>query len=405
VSGPGPLDGIRVLDLTRVLSGPHCTRMLADLGAEVIKVEPPIGDLTRFAYPRINSISSYFTQQNCGKWNVSLDMKQPEALGLLQRLAAECDVVVENFRPGVTKRMGLDYETLSAGHPRLVYASISGYGQTGPWQRRRAYASVVQAESGYIEMEGQSSGIRRNNVMSHADVYTSLECLTGLLAALFQRERTGTGQWVEISMAETMLCVNDHTHWEMTGRQPEPGAIPNFGPGDYPVLELASGRRVVVAGHPAEPGTFETLVELMDRPDLLADPLLADRRTRYAHMDVVIDALGAWAATLDDEAEVEELLAAKGIAMGVVRTVQELAESEWADERGAIVAVDDRGGGTVSIPNSPWHFSDAVTGVRGRPAYRGEDNREVFGRLLGFDDGALDRLESDGVLTSRVPTG
>src|SRR3954470_17676169 len=121
VTGPGPLEGVRVLDFSRVLSGAHCTRMLADLGADVIKVEPPAGDLTRFAYPRINSISSYFTQQNCGKHNVSLDMKRPEAVQLLHQLAEQCDVLVENFRPGVMDRMGLGYGDLSARNPRLVY--------------------------------------------------------------------------------------------------------------------------------------------------------------------------------------------------------------------------------------------------------------------------------------------
>ena len=378
--------------------------MLSDLGAEVIKVEPPAGDLTRFAYPRINSISSYFTQQNCGKSNVSLDMKRPEAVELLHQLAEHCDVVVENFRPGVMDRMGLGYGDLSARNPRLVYATITGYGHTGPWQGRRAFASVVQAEAGYVELEGKSRGLYSNDVSSHADVYTALECLAGVLAALYQRERTGRGQWVEVSMAETMLCVNDGAHWNVTGREPEGGAVANFGPGDYPVLALGNGRRIVIAGNPVDSGMFDQFVAVMERPDLLTHPLLADRAERTAHLDVVLEALAAWAATFDDEAEIEVALAAQGLAMGVVRTVKEIAESDWAEARGAIVEVDDRGGGCVDIPNSPWHFTDAVTGVRGRTTYRGEDNRDVFGRLLGLDDDTLDRLEADGVLSSRVPT-
>jgi CoA:oxalate CoA-transferase len=404
VTGPGPLDGIRVLDFSRVLSGPHCTRMLADLGAEVIKVEPPAGDLTRFAYPRINSISSYFTQQNCGKVNVSLDMKRPEAVELLHRLVEHCDVVVENFRPGVMDRMGLGYDALSERNPRIVYATITGYGHTGPWQHRRAFAAVVQAEAGYVEMEGKSRGLYSNDVSSHADVYTGLECLAGVLAALFQRERTGQGQWVEVSMAETMLCVNDRAQWDITGREPEAGALPSFGPGAYPVLSLGNGRRIIVAGHPADGGMFERFCAAMERPDLLVHPLLVERAGRADHLDLIVEALEAWAATFDDERQIEDALAAQDLAMGVVRTVQEIAESEWAEERGAIVEVDDRAGGTVDIPNSPWHFSKAVSGVRGRTTYRGEDNRDLFGRLLGLDDEALDRLEADGVLSSRGPT-
>jgi CoA:oxalate CoA-transferase len=298
----------------------------------------------------------------------------------------------------------LGYRAFSERNPRLVYATITGYGHTGPWQHRRAFASVVQAEAGYVEVEGSSRGLYSNDVSSHADVYTGLECLAGVLAALYQRERTGQGQWVEVSMAETMLCVNDGAHWNMTGREPEGGAIPNFGPGDYPVLTLGNGRRIVVAGHPADGGMFDQFVAAMERPDLLTHPLLADRSKRYASLSLIVEALEAWAATFDDERQIEEVLAANGLAMGVVRTVQEIAESDWAEERGAIVEVDDRGEGTVDIPNSPWHFSKAVSGVRGRTTYRGEDNREVFGGLLGLDDETLDRLEGDGVLSSRVPT-
>jgi len=378
--------------------------MLVDMGADVIKVEPPDGDLTRFTYPRVNSISTYFTQQNCGKRNISLDLRRPEALELLVELAAHCDVVVENFRPGVMARMGLGPDALLARNPRLVYASISGYGHTGPWQQRRAYAAVVQAESGATELEGTVTGIRVNPMMSHGDVYTGLECLASILAALYQRERTGRGQWVEVSMAETMLAVNEHVQWEILARPPEPGQVPSFRPGDYPVLTLRSGRRVVVAGHPASDGTFGQYIAAMGREDLRDDPRLATTADRIEHLDVLIDALGAWAAGIDDEAAIEAAFEAQGLAMGVLRTVQQIAESDWAEERGAIVAVDDRGGGTVRVPNSPWRFADATTGVRGGPAYRGEHNRDVFGDLLGLDAAALDRLEADGVLSSRGPS-
>ncbi|HKA03741.1 MAG TPA: CaiB/BaiF CoA-transferase family protein [Acidimicrobiales bacterium] len=404
VNGPGPLDGIRVLDFSRVLSGPHAARMLVDMGADVIKVEPPDGDLTRFTYPRVNSISTYFTQQNCGKRNISLDLRRPEALELLVELAAHCDVVIENFRPGVMARMGLGPDALLARNPRLVYASISGYGHTGPWQQRRAYAAVVQAESGVTELEGRVTGIRVNPMMSHGDVYTGLECLAAVLAALYQREHTGRGQWVEVSMAETMLAVNEHAQWEILGRPPERGQVPSFRPGDYPVLTLRSGRRVVVAGHPASDGTFGQYIAAMGREDLRDDPRLATTADRVEHLDVIVDALRAWAAGIDDEAAIEAALEAQGLAMGVLRTVQEVAESEWAEARRAIVAVDDRGGGTVRVPNSPWRFAEGTTGVRGGPAYRGEHNREVFGDLLGIDGAALDRLEADGVLSSRGPS-
>jgi crotonobetainyl-CoA:carnitine CoA-transferase CaiB-like acyl-CoA transferase len=402
--GPGPLQGIRVLDLTRVLSGPHCTRMLLDLGAEVIKVEPPEGDMTRFSFPRIASIATYFTQQNVGKKNISLDMKRPEAAELLRKLADASDVVIENFRPGVAERMGLGYETLRARNPRLVYCSISGYGQTGPWVERRAFAPVVGAEAGVTWMQGMArGGAFANDPMSHGDVYTALEALAGVLAALFQRERTGRGQWVELSMAETLLSVNEHVHWEVSDADAE-GEIASFAPGDYPVLALADGTEIVIAGHPAAKGVFERYCAAMGRPDLAADPDLATVAQRLGAMPRIHRALEDWARTFHDPEAAEAVLAKNNLAMGVLRSVREIADSDWAAARGAVVAVPDRAGGSVRVPNSPWHFSDADAGVRGRPAYRGEDNRSVLGDLLGLTTGELDDLERDGVLVSRVPT-
>lgn len=401
---PGPLDGIRVLDFSRVLAGPHCSRMLVDLGAEVIKVEPPEGDLTRFALPRVGSLSTYFAQQNCGKVNISLDLRRPEAVSVLRRLAREVDVVLENFRPGVMARMGLGYETLAADNPRIVYASISGFGQEGPWADRRAYAGVVQAECGLTAAEAHAHGTApRNAAWSHGDLYTSLEALAGILAALYDRERTGQGQRVEVSMAETLLSVNEHLHWELhraAGGELGDG-VPSFAPGEHPVVETADGRQVLIAGHPAARGTFERYCRAMGRTDLLADPRLADVAGRRAHLEVLLEAVREYAAAHDVRA-VDADFAAEGLAVGVVRDAPEVAGTEWAEARGAIVAVDAGDGTTVRIPRSPWRFSARETGVRGTPAYRGEHNRDVLGRL-GIGDDELDRLEADGVLSARRP--
>jgi CoA:oxalate CoA-transferase len=401
--GPGPLDGIRVLDLSRVLAGPHCGRMLVDLGADVIKVEPPEGDLTRFTYPRVNSIATYFTQQNCGKRNISLDLRRPEAVDLLRALARHCDVVLENFRPGVMERIGLGYEALAAADPRLIYASLTGYGQTGPWTDRRAYAPVVGAESGITWMQGKArGGAFANDVMSHGDVYPALECLAAILAALFQRESTGLGQWIDVSMTETMLAVNEHAHWEILDRE-APGEIPSFRPGDYPVLTTADGRRVVVSGHPAAKGTFERYAFGLRRPGLVGDSRFAETPERLRNFPALLDALQQAASEFPEPDALEAALAEHGLATGVIRTVREIADSDWARERHAVAEVPDRGGGRVRIPNSPWHFSAADTGVRGQPAYRGEHNRDVLSELCHLDDAELDRLESDGVLSSRLP--
>jgi CoA:oxalate CoA-transferase len=398
----GPLVGVRVLDLTRVLSGPHCTKMLCDMGAEVIKVEPPGGDLTRFANPRVNGLSSYFIQQNTGKRNISLDLTRPEATELLLTLAEQCDVLVENFRPGVMERMGLGYETVAARVPRIVYASISGYGQDGPWVQRRAYAAVVGAETGLTRAQGEArDGVYANDPWSHADVYTSLECVSAVLAALFQRERTGRGQHIDVSMAQTMLYVNEHAHDELWDAPVPPGTIRSFQPGDYPVVTAANGETVVIAGHPAERGTFEMYLAATGLTHLAADQRFVDVASRLANFDALLQHVCDWAHTIADAATIEARLAEHQIATGRLRSTRELCATDWAAQREVVAHVSDRGGGTVRVPDSPWRFSSGPTGVHGEPRYRGEDNRAVFAELLALDQNEIDRLEASGVLVSR----
>lgn len=401
-----PLDGVRVLDFTRVLSGPHCTRMLADLGAEIIKVEPPAGDLTRFTSPRVNSLSTYFIQQNTGKRNVSLDFSRPEGVELLLSLAEQCDILMENFRPGVMERNGLGYDAVAARNPRIVYGSINGYGTTGPWVGRRAYAPVVGAEVGLTKAQGDARGGQyANDPHSHGDVYTSLEACAGILAALYQRERSGRGQWVDISMAQTLLYVNEHLHDALWDGDTEPHWVRSFRPGDYAVVEVASGEQVVVSGHPAERGTFELFVAAIGDEALLDDERFVDVPSRLANLDQLIDVLAKFASTVPDAETFEEIFSRYKLAVGVLRSARDVADTDWARERDVIVEVSDRGTGTVRIPNAPWRFSDAPeVGVRGEPRYRGEDNRSVLTELLGLDDAEIDRLETDGVLSGRGPT-
>jgi CoA:oxalate CoA-transferase len=400
-----PLDGVLVLDLSRVLSGPHCTRMLADMGADVIKIEPPAGDLTRFATPRRHGLSSYFVQQNVGKRNLSVDLATPEGAEILLSLADRADVLVENYRPGVMARLGLGADTLRSRNPRLIYASISGYGQTGPWVKRRAYAPVVEAETGIVASQGNARGGElAKDPHSHADVYTSLETASAILAALYQREHTGEGQWIDVSMAETMLYVNEHLHDALWDGHDDPQWIRSFRPGDYLVLTVANGESLVVSGHPAERGTFDFFIAAMGREDLADDPRFVDVATRLANFDALREIIRDFAATVPDADAFEARFSTHQLAVGRVRQPGELADTDWARDRHATVEVDDRGGGTVRVPNSPWHFSASPdVGVSGVPKYRGEDNRSVLTELLGYDDARVDELEAGGVLSSRLP--
>ncbi len=399
-----PLAGVRVLDLTRVLAGPHAGRMLLDLGAEVIKVEPPEGDITRTTYPRVNSISSYFAQQNAGKRCVSIDMDHEAGRELVRQLADHCDVVIENFRPGVMDRLGLGYDVLRARNPKIIYASASGYGQTGPWVHRRAYAPVVGAESGFTMAQGDArGGDYANDAHSHADVYTALELGASVLAALFQRERTGRGDRIDVSMAQTMLYVNEHAHNHLWDDPVPEGVIRSFRPMDYPVLTAANGESVIISGHPAENKTFDFYMMSIGRDDLIADPRFADTAGRLEHLASIFAAMDEWASAMPDADSIEVAMSANKLAVGKLRSVHEVCATEWAEERQVVARVPNRGDGTIRVPNAPWRFEGSNVRTEGVPQYRGEENRTVLAELLGLDPAALDALEADGILTSRIP--
>ena len=400
-----PLDGVRVLDFTRVLSGPHATRMLCDLGADVIKVEQPSGDLTRFSSPRVNSNATYFIQQNVGKRNISLDLSNPEAVALVIKLVEKCDVIIENFRPGVMKRMGLDQTTLRTMNPKIIYASITGYGNTGPWTDRRAYAPVVNAEMGLTKHQGDARGGEyANDPFSHGDVYTAVECAAAILAALYQREQTGVGQYIDLSMAQTLLYVNEHVHDALWDQPVSPDAIRSFRPQDYPVLTTKDGVTAVVSGHPAERGTFDYFVAAMQAPELLEDSRFKTVETRLANFKQLMEIIKLWASTVPTVDELENRLAKHKLAMGQLRSVSEVAQTDWAKERNAFVEISDRGTGKVKLPNSPWIFSGSDTSTRGVAKYRGEDNAKVFSELLGLSETQIEDLYQRDILSQRGPS-
>ena len=400
-----PLDGIRVLDFTRVLAGPHATRMLCDLGAEVIKIEPPEGDLTRFGQPRLNSLATYFIQQNVGKLNVSLNLADARGVDIARKLVLISDVVIENFRPGVMQRLGLGYDTLAAQNERLIYASISGYGATGPWVNRRAYAPVVNAEVGLTKHQGDvRGGEYANDPFSHADVYTGMEAAAGILAALVQRGCTGRGQYLDISMAETLLYVNEHAHDQLWEGEVPADWIRSFQPADYPVLTTRDGSIVVVSGHPASKTNFGWFCAAMERNDLLNDKRFVDVPARLAHLADFHAILRAWATTITDAETIEKIFAEHNLATGRLRSVADVARTDWAKQRGVIAEVSDRRGGTIRIPQSPWKFSGADVRIRGIPKYRGEDNTAVLRDLLGVDDATITQLAHDGVTSSHQPS-
>jgi CoA:oxalate CoA-transferase len=369
-----PLEGIRVIDFTRVLAGPHCTKTLLDLGATVTKIEPPSGDIGRVSMPHIGDMSLYYVQQNAGKRNVSLDLNFPEARAIVIDLCRDADIIVENFRPGTLNRFGLGYEQVRAFNPSVIYASLSGYGQATSWRNRPAFAPTVQAESGLTDIVQNHFGDAltevRNDACSHADMYTGLHGVIGILAALQHRSRTGEGQHVDVSMAATMLSVNERLGAQLSEIDTEGEPIILSAP-DSHIFDLPDGRRLTIAGSPIYTPMFTRYCAMMRRNDLLSDPRFGTALSRRQNIAYLLAEVRAWIVTFNDL-------------------------EEW----GALVDVDDRSGGTIRMPGAPWHFSQSELPQPGSPAFQGEHNVEVLSER-NLSAALIQDLQERRILLSR----
>jgi crotonobetainyl-CoA:carnitine CoA-transferase CaiB-like acyl-CoA transferase len=401
----GPLSGIRVVDFSRVLAGPLCARTLLDLGAEVIKVEPPTPDVSRFAFPSKEGMSGYYAQQNAGKRNVSIDLNRPGSLELALRLCDTADIVVENFRAGTLGFFGLDYETLAQRNPRLIYASITGYGQGGPWRGRMAYAPTVQAEAGFTENSvrhyGDALKEPRTDGLSHADVYSGLQAVVAILAALHRRHATGRGQYVDVAMAATLMAVNERAHVDLS--DDDIGAEPAvLGATDCPFFRGPDGEEFTVATSIIGSRTFPSWMRAMRRADLIDDPRFATAAARRLNFPALHAIIQAWILSFPDAATLDAQFDEAKIAMGKVRSIRDLAQSEWCHYWGGVQDVSDRHGGTYHLPCRPWRFSREELIPLGPPAFQGEHNRSVFTEL-GLTCEEIDRHVVAGALVSRIP--
>tara|TARA_B100000579_G_scaffold406649_1_gene393260 strand:- start:873 stop:2093 length:1221 start_codon:yes stop_codon:yes gene_type:complete len=400
-----PLSGIRIIDFTRVLAGPHCTKALRDLGAEVIKIEPPDPDTGRSGQPHVGPMSLYFAQQNAGKRAISIDLNFPEAQQIVKDLVETADIVVENFRPGTLDLFGLGFEDLSTIKPNLIMVSISGYGQTGPWRNRPAFAPTVQAEAGFTEIIGRHYGDAltrtENDAYNHADVYTGLQGVIATLAALAHRNQTGEGQHVDVAMVSSLLSVNDRVSYELSDIDVEGEPLALSAP-ESPVIELPDGRKITIAASPVSTFVFQRYCAMMRRNDLLLDPRFINAQFRRDNWEDLLAEIRSWVLTFRTIEELEAQVSEAGLAVGTIRSVSEIAESEWAIDRGAIREVEDRSGGTARVPAPPWIFSNCELPDAGLPPFQGEHNTELL-RSLGLSEVEIEKLEATGVLISGVP--
>ncbi|MGY3489537.1 crotonobetainyl-CoA:carnitine CoA-transferase CaiB-like acyl-CoA transferase [Bradyrhizobium sp. USDA 4011] len=398
----GPLKGLRVVDFSRVLAGPLCARTLQDLGAEVIKIEPPRPDLSRFAFPSSEGMSGYYAQQNAGKRNISINLNLPGARELALKLCDTADIVVENFRAGTLGFFGLDYETLAKRNPRLIYASITGYGQGGPWRSRMAYAPTVQAEVGFtansVRHYGEALREPRTDSLSHGDVYTGLQAVIAILAALNSRQRTGRGQFIDVAMAATLMAINERAHLDLS--DDDIGAEPAIlGATDCAFFTGPEGEHFTVATSIVGSRTFPSWLRAMRRADLADDPRFGTAAARRIHFGALHQIIQTWILTFPDMASLDAQFDEAKIAMGEVRSVKALAGSDWSAYWGAVQRVPDRSGGEYRLPGRPWRFSEEQLAPPGPPAFQGEHNIEVLSEL-GVSEAELARLATAGVLIS-----
>jgi crotonobetainyl-CoA:carnitine CoA-transferase CaiB-like acyl-CoA transferase len=378
-----PLAPLRVLDLSRVLAGPFAARMLADLGADVVKVEPPEGDVTRGWGQIRHGLGGYYTQQNAGKRTLCIDLEAPGGPALLSRLVQRADVLIENFRPGVLARHGLGWERLQALNPRLVMLSISGFGASSPEADRAAYASVLHAESGFLARQARFDAAPYTDpILSIADTNAALHGLVGVLAALHQRERTGLGQHVDIGMLDAMLATDDYVHFALD---------------EHPITRGGGEVWDAPGGPIMITGEFRNLWRV-----LTAELGVVDPTPPGASLDEKIRARRGAAAAFyrgfPDRASLVAALDRAGIAWGDVRSTEAAFASPTALARGTAARIDDRRGGERRVVQSPYRLSAATSGVRGPASYRGEHNREVLGEWLGATADEIAKLEEDGVL-------
>ena len=378
-----PLDGIRVLDMSRVLAGPFAGRMLRDLGADVVKIEPPDGDLTRLWGAVIGGVPGYFHQQNVGKRDICVDLAKTEGVELTKRLAARADLVIENFRPGVMERLGLDYETLRAQRQDIILLSISGFGQAGPEARRPAYAAAIHAESGLVRRQAREGRPPADIQMSVADTNAALHGLVAALAALLMRDRTGRGQHIDIAMLDATLVTDDQLHYGLENSRDTAPALSDIwrtGAGD-----------VLIAGD------FRHIWRQLNQKMSVSDPTppgasLTEKIARRRQ------AAATFFEGLSSQDEVREAMRTMNLAWGEVRDSSEVRTSLTVQHRGTIADIDDRAGGTRPIVQSPYRFSNAQAGVRGVAPHRGEHNVEVLKDWLGIDDEEIDSLSQAGAL-------
>ena len=395
------LQGIRVLDFTRVLAGPYLTQMLCDLGAEIIRIEQPGSGADERAFgPIINGQSGYYMMLSRGKKSVAMNLKDPRVKKIIFSIAARCDIITENFKPGVMQSLGLSYEAFRAVKPDIVMCSISTFGQVGPYATRPGYDIIAQAMSGLLWMTGDPAHPPMRSGTSIGDVNASAHALGAILAALYYREKSGKGQYIDISMRDCLSAILEtslvrHT---MSGGADKPersGAHhPTLAP--YGVFDAGRGEYLVLGG--LSVGIWKRLCEVLNKPEWVDHPEMNTPAVRGNHKQVIIDAIEAWLQTRPSAAEAAEYLARHDVPCAPVQTIAQLMQDPQFLLRGMTVEVTDPIFGPVELPATPMQFSETSTYNPVPPPLLGEHTEAVLKEFGGCGEADIAALRADGVI-------
>ena len=396
----GPLSGLRVLDLTRVLAGPTCTQMLGDLGAEVIKIErPEAGDDTRgFAPPFVPNTkeSAYFVGVNRNKKSVTLDIAKPEGQAIIHKLLEHCDILVENFKVGALAKYGLGYEQLAKTHPRLIYCSITGFGQTGPYAPRPGYDALIQAMGGVMSLTGEPNGSPQKVGVPVADLFAGLYGCIGILAAVNHRNNTGQGQQIDIGMLDTHVAwlANQGMNYLATGENPPRlgNQHPNIAP--YQEFPTKDGYIILAVGN--DP-TFERFCKAFGQEALLADPRFATNPIRVQNRQLVTDTLTPVMKSKTTAEWIDALEALK-IGCGPINTLEQVFADPHVQAREMVVEMAHGSGETVKVIANPVKLSATPPSYRSAPPVLGEHTNAVLSDVLKMSAADIAALKEKGIL-------
>jgi crotonobetainyl-CoA:carnitine CoA-transferase CaiB-like acyl-CoA transferase len=409
-TGVRALEGVRVLDLSRVLAGPWCTQILGDFGADVVKVElPGMGDDTRAwgppflpadaANPDLRGESAYYVCCNRNKRSVAIDLAQPAGAELIRKLAVDADIVIENFRVGGLKKYGLDYESLRAVNPRLVYCSITGFGQDGPYAARSGYDFLAQAAGGLMSVTGEPGGTPVKAGIPVADLSTGMYATVSVLVALRHAERTGIGQYLDLSLLDTQISMlgNQALNWLIGGMVP--GLMGNAHPSIVPYRTFQAADAIIVVGV-GNDAQFRSLCEAIERPELAQDERFARNPSRVKHRAV----LEAELQRTIGGRRADELigrLSAAGVPAGPMNTIDKVFQDPFVEARHVVQRFEREDGVSIPTVAFPGKLSATPADYRREPPRLGQHTHEVLGQWLQMSEAELGQLESAGVIAGR----